>query len=151
MTEAFYYPGYVIRLQKERQTQAKFAKKNNARKRCQPNQLYIMVITKNNKIFRMHFLQVTTFISQMTPIIVISWEQKKTKTYKIKGKFTKITKIGFMKTGCSKKKDHLKKKKLLWRANCFWKHKWCEMYIEMLSYKITEIKLADLRSLSLFF
>ena len=37
-TEAFHYPGYVIRLQKKRQVQAKTKSlhKNYARKRCPP-------------------------------------------------------------------------------------------------------------------
>ena len=48
-----------------------------------------MVITKNNKIFRMHFLQVTTFVSQTTPIIVISCEQKKNKNLQNKGQIYK--------------------------------------------------------------
>ena len=36
-----------------------------------------------------------------------------------RGKYEKFTKIGFMKTGCSKKKDPLRKVKPLRRANCF--------------------------------
>ena len=55
-----------------------------------------------------------------------------------------------MKSGCSKKKDHVRKIKLLWRANCVSKDKWCELYIEMLSYNLTEIKLADLKNLFFF-
>ena len=51
-TEAFHYhPGYVIRLQKERQTQAKFE-----RKRCPRNQFNIKVIIKKIKIFVCVFL-----------------------------------------------------------------------------------------------
>ena len=65
-------------------------------------------------------------------------------------KYAKITKIGFMKTGCSKKKDHLRKIKLLWTANCISIDKWCELYIEMLSYNLKETKLADLKNLALF-
>ena len=55
-----------------------------------------------------------------------------------------------MKTGCSKKKDHLRKIKPLLRANCISIDKRCELFIEMLSYNLTEIKLADLKNLSLF-
>ena len=44
--EVFHYPGFVIRLQKERQTQAKFARKNMHEKRCPHNQLNIKVVTK---------------------------------------------------------------------------------------------------------
>ena len=84
----------------------------------------------------------------MTLIIVILW--KENKNLQKRGKFAKITKIGLMKTGCSKKKDHLGKIKPLWRANCIRKDKWCELYIEMLSYSLKEIKLADLKNLSLF-
>ena len=62
-------------------------------------------------------------------------------------KFAKIPKIGFMKTGDSKKKDHLRKIKPLWGANCISKDKWCELYIQMLSYNLTEIKLADLKNI----
>ena len=50
-----------------------------------------------------------------------------------------------MKTGCSKKR----KLKPLWRANCISKDKLCELYIEMLSYNLTEIKLTDFKNLSL--
>ena len=39
--------------------------------------------------------------------------EKKTKAYQKGGKFAKITKIVFMKTGCSKKKDHSRKIKPL--------------------------------------
>ena len=72
-TEAFNYPGYVIGLQKEQQIPAKTKNfmKNNARKRCPPNQLNIKVIKKNNKNLRLDCLKVTTFVNQMTPIIVI--------------------------------------------------------------------------------
>ena len=72
-TEDFHYPGYVIRLQKEQQIPAKTKNfmKNNARKRCLPNQLNIKVIKKNNKNLRFDCLKVTTYVNQMTPIIVI--------------------------------------------------------------------------------
>ena len=120
-----------------------------AGKRCPPNQLNIKLITKINKNLRLHFLQLTLFVSQMTPIIVIL--RKENKNLQKRGKFAKITKIGFMKTGCSNKKDHLRKIKPLWRANCISKNRWCELCIEMLSYNLTEIKLADLKNLSLFF
>ena len=68
-TEAFHYPGYVIRLQKERQLQAKT--KNYARKRCPLNQLNINLVTKNNKDLRYDCLKITTSVNQMTPIIMI--------------------------------------------------------------------------------
>ena len=42
-----------------------------------PNQLNIKPITKNIKNLRLHFLQVTTFVSQMTPIIVILLKKQK--------------------------------------------------------------------------
>ena len=117
-TEDFHYPRYVTRLQKERQIQAKT--KNLHEKLCtktmSPNQLKIDMITKNNKILRLHFFQVTTFVSQKTSFIVILW--KKNKNLQKRGELAKITKIGFLKTGCSKKKDHLRKIKPLWRANC---------------------------------
>ena len=113
--------------------------KNYARKRCPPNQLNIKLITKTIKIFVCNF-EVTTFVNQMTPIIVILWKEN----------HAKITIIGFMKTGCSKKKDHLSSRKPLWRAKCISIDKWYELYIEMLSYYLTEIKLSDLKNLSLF-
>ena len=91
--EAFHKPGYAIRLQKERQIHANNEK--FARKRCPPYQFNIKLIIKNNKNLCLHFLQATTFVSQMTPIIVILW--KKTKTYIKEGKFAKITKIVFQK------------------------------------------------------
>ena len=114
-----------------------------------PNQLNIKLITKNNENLRLHFFQVTTFESKMTPIIVILW--KENKNLQKKGKFAKITKIGFMKTGCSKKKDQLRKIKPLWRANCFSKDKGCELYIEMLSYNLTEIILRRFQKSIFFF
>ena len=123
--------------------------KNYARKRCPPNQLNIKVITKNNKNIRLHFLQVTKFVSQKTLIIVIL--SKENKSLQKRGKFLKITKTGFLKTGCSKNKDHLRKIKPLWRANCISKNKWCELYIDKLSYNLNEVKLADLKNLSLFY
>ena len=67
------------------------------------------------------------------------------------GKYAKITKIGFMTTGYSKKKDHLRKIKPLCKANSVSIDKLCELYIEILSYNLTDIKLADLKNLSLFF
>ena len=42
-----------------------------------PNQLNIKVITKNCKKTSFAFLQVTTIVSQMTPIIVILWKENK--------------------------------------------------------------------------
>ena len=94
------------------------------------------------------FFQVTTFVSQMTPLIEILW--KENKNLQNRGEFAKITKNGFLKTGCSKKKDHLRKIKPLRRANCISKDECCELYIEMLSYNLTEKKLADLKNLSSF-
>ena len=41
-------------------------------------------------------------------------KQKPTKN----SKYAKLTKIGFMKTGCSKRKDHLRKIEPFGRANC---------------------------------
>ena len=43
----------------------------------------------------------------MTPIFVILW--KENKNLQKRGKYAKSTKIGFMKTGCPKKKVHLRK------------------------------------------
>ena len=71
-------------------------------KTMSPQSLNIKVITKNNKSLRLHFLQVTTFVIQMKPIIVILW--KETKHLQKRGNFAKITKFGVMKTGFSKKK-----------------------------------------------
>ena len=76
-----------------------------------PNQLNFKLITKHNKNLRLHFLQVTTIVNQMTPIIVILW--KEYENLQKWGRYTKITKIGFMKNGCSKRKDHLRKIKPL--------------------------------------
>ena len=50
-----------------------------------------------------------------------------------------------MKTGCTKSKEHFKKMKLLFRKNCSSIYKGCDLSIEMLSYKLTEIKLPKLR------
>ena len=126
----------------------KICTKNCARKRCPTNQLNIKLITKNNQNPPLRFLQVTTFVSQMTPIIVIPW--KENKNLQKRGRIAKITKIGFMKTGFSKKKVYLRKIKPLWRANVVLNDKRCELYIEMLSYILSEIKLADLKNISLF-
>ena len=74
-------------------------------------------------------------------------KQKPTKV----GKYTKITKIGFMKTGCSKNKDHLRKKKPLLRANCVLIDKWRDLYIEMFSYNLTQNKIRrSQKSISFF-
>ena len=42
-----------------------------------PNQSNIKLITKNNKSLRLHFLQVTPIVIQMTPIIVMMWTENK--------------------------------------------------------------------------
>ena len=126
----------------------KICTKNYARKRCVPNWLNIKHITKYNKNLRLHFLQMTTIVIQMTPNILII--RKENQNLQKWGKYTKISKIGFMKTGCSKKKDHLRKIKPLWRAHCISIDIWYELYKEILSYNLTEIKLADLKNLSLF-
>ena len=88
------------------------------------------LITKNNKNLSLHFLKLTNFFNQ-----VIMW--KENKNLQKGGKYAKITKNGFMKIGCSKKKEHLRKKILLWRANCISIDKLFELYIEMLSYNFT--------------
>ena len=38
-------------------------------KRCPPNQLKIKLITRNSKNLRLHFLQVTKFVSQIIVIL----------------------------------------------------------------------------------
>ena len=65
---------------KKRQIEAKgiICTKNFARKRCPPNQLNIKLITKNNKNLRLHFMQVTTFVGQMT-LSTVKRKQKPTK------------------------------------------------------------------------
>ena len=117
-TEAFHYPGYVIRLQKERQiqTKTKICSKNYTRKQCPPNQLNIKLITKNNKNRSLPFCAGDNICKSNDAHYcdAVKRKQKRTK----RGKFAKITKISFMKTGCSKKKDHWRKKKPLWRINC---------------------------------
>ena len=75
-----------------------------------PNQLTIELITENNKNFQFHFCR-WAFVGQMTPNIVILW--KENKNLQKRGKFAKLTKIGCMKPGFSKKKDHLRKIKPL--------------------------------------
>ena len=97
----------------------------------------IKLITKSIKNLRFHFSQVTTLVSQMTPIIVILWKEQKNLQKRVEN-LQKSQKIGFMKTGCSKKKDHLKKIKMLWRANYISKDRWRELYIEKLSYNLTK-------------
>ena len=42
-----------------------------------PNQLNIKLTTKNIEHIRLHLLKVTTFVNQMTPIILIHWEENK--------------------------------------------------------------------------
>ena len=123
--------------------------KNFARKQPLPNQLNIKLITNINKIIRFYFLKATKFVNQMTPIIVKLW--KENKNLQKRGKYAKMTKIGFMKTGYSKKKDHMRKIKSLWIANCISIENFCELYIKMLSYNSTKIILAGLKNLSLFF
>ena len=46
-----------------------------------------------------------------------------------------------MKTGRSKKKEHSRKIKAFRRAICITKDKCCDLYIEMLSYNLTEAKI----------
>ena len=71
----------------------KICTKNYAQKRCPPNQLNIKLITKNNENLRLHFLKVTKFVNQMTPIIVMLW--KENRNLQKRGKYAKITKFGF--------------------------------------------------------
>ena len=52
-----------------------------------PNQLNNKLITKNNKNLRLHFLILTTFVNQMTPIIVIL--RKENKNLQTKGQICK--------------------------------------------------------------
>ena len=75
-----------------------------------PQQLKIKLMTQSKKKSSFDFLKLTTFVNRMTPFIVIVW--KENKNLQKRGKYAKITKIGFMTTGCSKKKDHLRKKNL---------------------------------------
>ena len=78
-TEAFHYPGYVTRLQKEQQIQANA--KNLHEKVCTKTMSHrsinIKLIIKSNKSLRLLFLQVTAFVSQMTSNIVILWKENK--------------------------------------------------------------------------
>ena len=151
MTEAFHYPGYVIRLQKECKYRQKLKNctKNYARKWCPPNQLKIRLITKNRKKnLRLHSKEVKNLQIKWRPLL---WYFEKKKILQKRGKCAKITKTGFMKTGCCKKKYHSRKQKSLWRAKCNLTDKWCEFYMEMLSCNLTEIKLADLKNLSFFY
>ena len=116
---------------------------------CPPNQLNMKLINKNIKDLCEDCFQVPKFVNQMTPIILLLW--KENKNLQKKSNMQKLRKLVFMKTGFSKKKDHSRKIKPLWRANCFSIDKWCDLYKEMLSYNLTGIKLADLKNLSLFF
>ena len=94
----------------------KICTKNFARKRCPPNQLNIELITKNKKKSSFAFFAGDNIVkSNDAPYCdTVKRKQKPTK----RGKFAKITKIGFMTTGCSKKKDNLRKRKPLCRINC---------------------------------
>ena len=86
----------------------KFCTKNYARKRCPPNQLNIKLITKNKKT-PFAFFKSKKFCKSNDAHYcdTVRREQKPTK----RGKYAKITKNGFMKTCCSKKKDPLRKLK----------------------------------------
>ena len=69
--DTFHYPGFVIRLQKERRTQAK--RKNLHEKICtktmsQP--INITLFNKNNENIRLRFIKVKN-VNQMTSIIEI--------------------------------------------------------------------------------
>ena len=85
----------------------KICTKNYARKRCPPNQLNIKLITKNNKNLSLHFLK-NDNICKSNGAHYCDTVKRKQKSTK-KDKYVKVTKIGFMKTGCSKKKDHSRK------------------------------------------
>ena len=51
-----------------------------------------------------------------------------------------------MKTVCSLNKDNFRKMKTLYRAGCSSIDKGCDLSIEMLIYKLTEIILANLKN-----
>ena len=52
----------------------------------------------------------------------------------------------FIKTGCTKNKDQLRTLKPLYRANFCSIDKRSDLTIEMLSYKLTEVRLANRRN-----
>ena len=136
--ENFHYPGYVIRLQKERRLQAK--RKKIERKICpktvsQP--INIRLFIKNIENLRLHFIKLKTIVNQMTPIIEKLW--KENKNLQKKGRLCKNHEC-IMKTGCTKQKDLLRKIKPLWRANCISIDKWLDLSLEMLNYKLTSLQ-----------
>ena len=126
-----------------------FCTKNYARKRCPPNQLNINVITKNNENLRLDCLKVTTFVNQMRSIIVIL--RKENRNLQKRAKMQKSRKLVLWKQVVRRKNNNLRKLKTFWRANCVLIDKWCELYKETLSYNLTQIKLEDIKNLSLFF
>ena len=79
-------------------------------KTMSPNQLNIKVITKNKKPLFAFFAGYNICKSKDAHYCD---SVKKKQNLQKRGKFLKITKTGFVKTGCSKKKDHLRKRKPL--------------------------------------
>ena len=71
------------------------------------NQLNIKLITKTKKIFVCNFFSGEN-ICKSNDVHYCDTVKRKQKPTK-RDKYAKITKIDFMKTGCSKKKDHLRK------------------------------------------
>ena len=146
--EIFRYPEYIIRLQKERQIPEKMKNlhkknctKNFARNWC-PSQLNIKLFTKNKNNFRLRFLQMTTFVDQMTPIIVKIWKENKKPTKSANMQLSRI----FYENWLYQEQRPYEGKKLLWREIRSSLDKGCDLIIEMLSYKLTEIRLANLNN-----
>ena len=122
-----HYPGYVIRLKKERPIEAKrkkYCTKKFARKRC-PSQLILSCSLKTLKIFDCVLLK-----RKKVKIIELLWEENKSLQKGASMQF-------FLKTVCTEQKDHLRKIKPLWRANCIWLDNQRDLFSEMLSYKLT--------------
>ena len=94
VTEAFHYPGYVIRIQKERQIRAKT--KNLHEKLCtktmSPNQLNFKLITKSNKKMLFAFFTVGNICKSNDAHYCDT--VKENKNLQKRGEYAKVTKIG---------------------------------------------------------
>ena len=92
----------------------------------------------------------TTIVSQMTPIIVIVW--KENKNLLKRRQIWKNHENWFYENWFFQEERPFEENKTVMKSKFYFsKVKWCELYIEMLSYNLTEIKLADLKKILSFF
>ena len=137
--ETFLNPGYIIRLQKERQKRAKRKKLHETDcRKAMSRPINHELFTKNIKNIWLQFGQMT----RGAPLFVMMW--KENKTYKI-GRICKKLEY-FLKKPVLSRKNDLRRIKPLQIPNCSGLDKWCDLSKRMLSYTLAEIRLANLRN-----